>query len=332
MDLENSLNLLDTTAIVPQVIVPRGENMSLNPFEEFSKCQSDFVYFAKTYLKIVHPKRGLIPFELHPYQERLIKTYEQHPSVILKKFRQGGFTTLTVLWCLWKCMFVPKQRIFLVSKTDREAIHVGKIVDLAINNFPDWFKPRMTKQNDHEKHFAVTDSSFCFYTFIGARSRSLNWLIIDDAAFIPDMEEHWKAMFPTISSGGKVIVMSTVNGVGNWFEGTYYDALSNKNSFHVFQSDYTEHPEFNNSAWVADMKKNLGERAWRQEFLGEFLGKEDKNLVETMESVKSLDNLELSLHLKFIARQLNKKKNLASYCAVWEASERLNILSHGDTI
>jgi hypothetical protein len=141
----------------------------MNPFEEFSKCQHDFEYFVKTYVKINHPKRGLIPFELHPYQNRLLKAYEDHNAVLVKKFRQGGFTTFTVLWCMWKCMFHLNQKIFFTAVTEREAIHIGKIVDLTIDNFPEWFKPRMVKCNQSEKHFATTNS---FLWFLHTRSRS----------------------------------------------------------------------------------------------------------------------------------------------------------------
>ena len=37
--------------------------------EEYKKCMSDPSYFARTYCKVIHLDKGLVPFELYPYQE-----------------------------------------------------------------------------------------------------------------------------------------------------------------------------------------------------------------------------------------------------------------------
>jgi hypothetical protein len=247
-------------------------------FEEFVKCSKDFVYFAEKYLKINHPKKGLIPFTLFDYQKRLISDYESHNYVITAKWRQGGFSTLTVLHGLWHCMFKPDSRFLFISKTDREARALSKVVENAINNLPDTFKPLLTKSNDHEKRFECTGSIMNFFSPEPGCGRAFTHLIIDEAAFIRNMDEHWKAMWPQIQ--GKCFVLSTVNGIGNWFAETYIDAREGKNKFKVFESSYKEHPEYNNEEWVAQVRKNLGERGWMQEFECCFVGseptKEDK--------------------------------------------------------
>jgi hypothetical protein len=94
--------------------------------EELGKCAESFKYFAETYIKITHPKRGLVPFRLYPYQERCIKDYDTYKHNIIRKFRQGGLTTLTVLWAMWRCMFKLDQKIMVLSKSDREATGAGK--------------------------------------------------------------------------------------------------------------------------------------------------------------------------------------------------------------
>jgi hypothetical protein len=47
---------------------------------EFLKCAASFSYFCHKYVKIAHPKRGLLPFILYKYQKRVVKEYE-HPQV-----------------------------------------------------------------------------------------------------------------------------------------------------------------------------------------------------------------------------------------------------------
>ena len=42
---------------------------------EFMKCKEDPVYFAKNYIKIVSLDHGLVPFDLYPFQEKLIQNF-----------------------------------------------------------------------------------------------------------------------------------------------------------------------------------------------------------------------------------------------------------------
>lgn len=240
--------------------------------QEFIKCAKSFAYFCHKYIKIAHPKYGLIPFCLFKYQKKTIEAYEANRFNILSKFRQGGLTTVTVNYALWKCMFDTDQQIMVMSKTDREAIAAGEIAKRALEYLPTWLRPRMSKNNDHEKQFDDTGSSLRFFTPEAARGKSCSIIVVDEAAFIPDMESHWKAMYPVISTGGSCFIISTVNGVGNWYEETYTRAIKKKNEFNVIELDYWEHPEYNDPKWVEDTRKNLGEKGWQQEVLRSFLG------------------------------------------------------------
>lgn len=259
----------------------------LEPFEEIEayspevqqrellKCAMSFAYFCSKYVKIAHPKRGLIPFILYRYQRRVIQEYENHRFTILSKFRQGGLTTVTVIWSLWRCLFKLDETIMVLSKSDREAIAAGEIVKRAIQELPNWMKPEMEKNNDHQKIFSDTGCKLFFYTPEAARGRSITYLILDEAAFIPQMEKHWKAMFPTISTGGHCICVSTVNGVGNWYYDIFKGSEKGENDFHIIELDYWEHPDYDDEDWVRLTRAQLGEKGWQQEVMRDFLGAGD---------------------------------------------------------
>lgn len=240
---------------------------------ETAKCALSFSYFCTKYIKILHPKKGLIPFILYKYQRDVIESYEQHRFNIIRKFRQGGLTTVTEMWGLWRCLFKLDQQILFLSKTDSEAVVAGEIVNTAAKHLPSWMQPSKDgKWNDHQKHFPETGGKMVFGTPERARGLAITYLILDEAAFIPDMETYWKAMYPTLSTGGSCIVVSTVNGLGNWYEETYHAAQDKKNDFHIIDLEYTRHPDYNNPKWVKEQKSQLGEKGWQQEVLGSFLG------------------------------------------------------------
>lgn len=243
--------------------------------KEIVKCALSFPYFCHKYVKIAHPKRGLLPFILYNYQRRCVEEYEAHRFNILSKFRQGGLTTVTVLWCMWRCMFKLDETIMVLSKSDREAIAAGEIVKRGLIELPNWLRPEMDKNNDHQKLFTETGCKLFFYTPEAARGRSITYLVLDEAAFIPQMEKHWKAMFPTISTGGHCICISTVNGVGNWYYDIFMGAKKEENDFKVIELDYWEHPEYNDPDWVKATRAQLGEKGWMQEVMRDFLGAGD---------------------------------------------------------
>jgi hypothetical protein len=240
--------------------------------EEFLKCGESFSYFCHKYIKIGHPVKGTVPFVLFNYQRRVVGEFDDYRFNIISKFRQGGLSTVAVIWSLWRCMFKYDETIMLLSKADREAIAAGEIAVRAIEFLPTWLKPKMEKSNEHQHYFEETRSKFFCYTPNAARGRSITYLILDEAAFIPKMEDHWKAMYPTIATGGNCIAISTVNGVGNWYEETYHKAQEGKNPFHIIELDYNEHPDYDNPKWVKETRANLGEKGWRQEVLRDFLG------------------------------------------------------------
>lgn len=253
--------------------------MTKEQLKEFTRCANDFFYFAETYLKITNPSEGLISFKLYDFQKKVIKEFESNRYSIISKFRQAGITTLATLWGLWLAMFKTDQRIMLLSKSDREATGAGETVQTAIDYLPDWLRPNLTNGgNLHEKRFDETNSVMWFYNQQAARSKSLTHLIVDEAAFIPKMQQAWSAMFPTISVGGKCMVISTVNGIGGmgkWFADQYMLAKEGLNKFKVIDLDYTEHPEYKKPGWAEDMLAQLGEKSFRQEILRDFLGSGD---------------------------------------------------------
>jgi hypothetical protein len=277
--------------------IPIGETTEdLNSFSaqqqinEVIKSAKSFNYWCHRYVKILHPKFGTIPFVLYRYQRYVIKEYESKRFNILSKFRQGGLSTVAVLWGLWKCIYQKDQQIFFLSKTDREALSAGEIARRAMDNFPYWMYDRNQADiTKHEKKFNDVGSKICFYTPEAARGKSATCIIIDEAAFIDKMEEHWKAMYPVIATGGNIQIISTVNGLGNWYEETYHEAEAGRNFFNVINLDYWMHPTYANPEWAESMKANLGEKGWQQEVLRSFLGSGDTYL--SSDIIEELDRL-----------------------------------------
>lgn len=70
-----------------------------------------------------------------------------------------------------------------------------------------------------------------------------NDIISHNCAFIDGVEEIWLSSQYTLSTGGRAILLSTPNGVGNFFHKTWVDAESGKNNFNTIRLPWNLHPE-----------------------------------------------------------------------------------------
>lgn len=211
---------------------------------EYARCASDPVYFMIKYVKIQHPIRGTISFALYPFQEQTLKDFHQFDFNIVLKSRQMGISTLVSAYSLWLMLFHTDKNILVISKTQEVAKEIVSKVRFANDNLPSWLKVQALDNNklslklkNGSRILAVSSASDA------GRSFALSLLIIDEAAFIDKIDEIWTAAYPTLSTGGRAIVLSTPNGVGNLFHKMWKDAEAKKNNFNTIKLPWHLHPE-----------------------------------------------------------------------------------------
>lgn len=228
------------------------------------KCKADPAYFISNYVFVVHPVKGRVPFLLYKFQQRIIKEIISNRFTLIRKFRQAGVTTIMCAYALWYITFNKDKQIMVVSIGDRESTSFLKRVVDMYSNLPPWLQAEVVEKNAHNLTLK-TGSRVRSQPAGAGRSEAVSLLIVDEAAFIEGMEEFWKAIFPTISTGGRAILLSTVNGTANTYYRLYKEATQRKNQFHIIDIHWKEHPEYNNPQWEKVMRENLGPRGWRQE-------------------------------------------------------------------
>jgi len=107
-----------------------------------------------------------------------------------------------------------------------------------------------------------------------ARSEAVSLLLIDEAAFIDNIEETFAAAQQTLATGGQCMALSTPNGIGNWFHQTWEKAETGENSFCPVRLPWTVHPE-RNQEWRDMQDRDLGPRMAGQECDCDFLASGD---------------------------------------------------------
>lgn len=212
---------------------------------EVIRCGRDPHYFINTYVRIKHPVRGLIPFRTFDYQDQLIRDYLEHRFNVILKSRQIGISEITASYAAWLMLFHRNKNILVMATKADTAKNIIKKVKTALSKLPEWLRiseividNRLSIElgnGSQIKAIASSDDA--------GRSEALSLLIIDEAAFVKNLEDLWTGLLPTVSAGGKIIVLSTPNGVGNLFHKLYVDAVSGANEFHPTKLMWWVHPE-----------------------------------------------------------------------------------------
>jgi hypothetical protein len=214
--------------------------------EEYKKCLTDPVYFMRKYVKIQHPIRGTIPFDLYPFQAKTLSDFASHDFNIVLKSRQMGISTLVAAYSLWLMIFHKDKNVLIISIKQEVSKEIVSKVRFANDALPSWLKIECREDNRlslklaNGSNIVATSSS----TSAG-RSQALSLLVIDEAAFVEKAEEIWAAAQPTLSTGGKAILLSTPNGVGNFFHKMWMQAEEGTNKFFPINLPWHLHPERN---------------------------------------------------------------------------------------
>lgn len=233
--------------------------------QEYKKCAQDPVYFMRKYVKIQHPIRGTIPFLTYPFQDNTLGALAENRYNIILKSRQMGITTLVAAYSLWLMTFFRDKNILCLSITQKTSKEIVTKIRFGYNNLPSWLKVPATE--DNQLSLRLSNGSFvqaASSAGTAGRSSALSLLIIDEAAFIDNVEEIWLSAQNTLSTGGRAIILSTPNGVGNFFHRKWIEAEEGRNEFNTISLPWHLHPERNQS-WRDLQTTNLGQKGASQE-------------------------------------------------------------------
>jgi hypothetical protein len=238
---------------------------------EFKKCATNPAYFLSKYSFIQHPVRGKTLFDLYHYQKDALGQFEEFDYNIVLKGRQIGISTLVAGYALWMMLFHQDKNILVIATKQETAKNLVTKVRYMHANLPVWLRGKCIEDNKLSMRFANGSQIKAVARSKDAgRSEALSLLILDEAAFIDDAEDIWTAAQATLSTGGKAILLSTPNGVGNFFHKMWQKAEQRDGNFNPILLDWRVHPE-RDQAWRDRQTEILGEMQSSQEHDASFI-------------------------------------------------------------
>ena len=256
---------------------------------EFVRCKEDPVYFARKYIQIVSLDKGLVPFRMYDFQEKLVRNFHESRFNICKMPRQTGKSTTVVSYLLHYAVFNDNVNIAILANKASTARDLLGRLQLAYENLPKWMQQGIIAWNKGSLELENGSKISANSTSSSAvRGGSYNVIFLDEFAFIPNhiADDFFASVYPTISSGQstKVIIVSTPRGMNHFYR-MWHDAERGKNEYVPTEVHWSEVPG-RDEAWKEQTIANTSEQQFRVEFECEFLGS-----VNTLINPAKLKNL-----------------------------------------
>ena len=224
---------------------------------EVTKCIRNTPYALRTYLQTYdNTVSKYVPLDLFPDQVSLIEDYENFNENIALKYRQAGVSTVTAAWASKKLVFAKKQKpekvLIIANKLDTSMEMANKIRSFT-EQWPNWVGVGFSQEKNSQRHFKLTND--CEVKAVATSKDALRGytptiLIFDEAAFIDADGDFWSACMASLSTGGKVIVVSTPNGYDPIYYEIYDQALRNMNDFKISEMFWYRDPRYTKDLYM----------------------------------------------------------------------------------
>lgn len=225
---------------------------------EYAKIIKDTPYALRTYLQTFdNTQKKYVPMDLFEDQIQLIKDYENYNENITRKYRQAGVTTVTAAWLSKKLQLAKPdnpERVLLIANKRDTAVEMANKVRHFLEQWPDWINVGFSADKNSESRFRLNNG--CEVKAVATSPDALRGytptiLVFDEAAYIEAGEDFWAASMASLSTGGKIILVSTPNGYDPIYYGVYDQAIRGLNDFHITDLRWFKDPRYTKDLrWV----------------------------------------------------------------------------------
>jgi hypothetical protein len=245
--------------------------------QEYARVSKDPVYFAEKYCKVISLDRGLVPFNLYPYQQKMFEQFNEHRFNIVLACRQSGKSISACAYLLWFALFHSEKTVAVLANKGATAREMLSRITLMLENIPFFLQPGCKALNKGSIEFSNNSRILAAATSGSSiRGLSVNLLYLDEFAFVERANEFYTSTYPVVSSGKdtKIIVTSTANGIGNTFYKIWEGAIQGVNEFTPFRVDWWDVPG-RDEQWKEQTIANTSQLQFDQEFGNTFFGTGD---------------------------------------------------------
>ena len=224
---------------------------------EYVRCLQDTPYALRTYLQTYdNTVSQYVPLDLFPDQVSLLRDYEEFEENIALKYRQAGVSTVTAAWVSKRLVFAKKsqpEKILIIANKLDTSMEMANKIRAFVSQWPPWLGVGFSSDKNSQRHYKLTNGSEVKAVATSKdalRGFTPTILVFDEAAFIEADSDFWPACMASLSTGGKVIVVSTPNGYDQIYYEIYDQALKGMNQFKISEMYWYRDPRYSKDLYL----------------------------------------------------------------------------------
>lgn len=221
-----------TSAVIEGSLLAKAELLlALDEADEVDRCREHPAFLLDRVRCVDATSGEMFDFQLLDlvapwfWQRGVLDGWLEHEKSVVLKARQLGITWLAAGLGLWQVLFRPGTRVLIISINEEEAAKVvGRLWDMFWS-LPEHLRVGVTvlkpqKGNRPNLHIELRHPSGLVSYVTGLPStpkaghgETAALVILDEFSRHEYAQASWKALVPTTSNGGKLIAISTGNGI-----------------------------------------------------------------------------------------------------------------------
>lgn len=248
--------------------------LNSNLAEEYFKYLKSPLYMIEQNFKTLDLTRGgYVPFHLFDRQKQVIENLTNYRHNLVTKPRQAGISTVVAAFLATQLALSdknkPEKMMIIANKAVLAQEFLAK-VKAFLGQVPIWVWGDKYDSKKEVDGFILGKGSVKKLKLVNGaeviavatstdalRGYTPTYLVIDEAAYIDNGRELYNAAMASLITGGKMIMISTPNGLDELYYKTYSGAISGDNAFHVTEMRWYEDPRYNKDLeWIKYNEKS----------------------------------------------------------------------------
>lgn len=205
---------------------------------EFEKCKSDIIHFAKNYICINDYDGSKL--KVDSYVEKILNCFASKQSYIISLPRQVGKSTLLVVYVLWKILFHNANIAVCLLRTQAK-YQFYNILKTMVLHLPVEFRSICDKLNILKciTNNVTRNDRISLFTqkTTAIRGKSFDEIIFDEFAYFTDGKKIFNEFLSclySVNKKTKYIMISTNN------PGSYFDYCFNNSKEHKYNATFVK--------------------------------------------------------------------------------------------
>jgi len=171
-------------------------------YEELKLCAKDIIHFANTYCQVMTDE-GYMKIQLRPYQEMVLRSYQNNRWNIFLAPRQIGKTITSSIFLTWFLLFHFDKNVLLMSNKGATTKEIMDKIKAIMEGLPFFLKPGVVKKDvmtmmfDNKCRIIGQNT-----TKTGGIGFTIHLLFLDEFAHIQESikKPFYENVYPTLSS------------------------------------------------------------------------------------------------------------------------------------